>query len=244
MLALWVALEIIFITTCICTSTFSRRNFKKTALISFVIMGLSASALIICLIAEICNDASNPVIWINLGIFIPILTDVIFKYFNFYHRFKTFANMAMLVAMVICLILLIVSCSVDCGEFVECKTHVTTSTVKILSATDGTMVNGSMSGSGFLVWHVSGSVSEKPVYRYYYQIADGGMKLGEIPAKSTTIYYIEDGKEPYIEVITSIPCDGFYSNYPDNHNLGESSTTYKLYVPKGSILENFQFDGS
>ncbi len=244
MLALWVALEIIFITTCICTSAFSKRNFKKAALVSFVIMGLSASALIICLIAEICNDASNPIIWINLGIFIPILTNVVLKYFNFYPRFKTFANITILAAMVICLILFIVSAIVDCGELVECKTHVTTSTVKILSATDGTMVNGSMSGSGFIVWHVSGSVSETPVYRYYYKTADGGMKLGEIPTKSTTIYYIEDGKEPYIEVITSIPCNGFYSNYPDDHFLDKSSTTYKLYVPKGSILENFQFDGS
>ena len=132
------------------------------------------------------------------------------------------------------------------SPYVDCKDeHVeVVETIEIKSVEDSTVVNGSVSGGGFLVWHhVSGSINETPVYRYYYQLPDGGMKIGEIPANSTTIYYIEDGKEPCIEVVKSKSCGG-YNPKTGDHRLQYTNTTYKLYVPEGSVLEDFQFDGN
>jgi len=130
------------------------------------------------------------------------------------------------------------------SPYVDCNDeHVEISTIEIMSATDGTMVQGNISGGGFLVYHISGSINESPVYRYYYQLEDGGIKLGQIPADLTTIYFVENGETPYIEVIKSSLCNA-YNTKTGEHTLRSTSTTYKLYVPEGSILEVFQFDGS
>lgn len=130
------------------------------------------------------------------------------------------------------------------SNYADCNDeHVEISTIEIMSATDGTMVQGNISGGGFWVYHISGSIDESPVYRYYYQLEDGGIKLGQIPANLTTIYFVENGKTPYIEVIKATACTG-YNTETGVHYLGSTSTNYKLNVPEGSILEVFQFDGS
>lgn len=124
-------------------------------------------------------------------------------------------------------------------------THITTDTIEIMSATDGTMVEGKVSGGGgFLVYHVYGSINENPIYTYYYRLEDGGIKLGQIPANSTTIYYIENTEKPYIEVTTITSCNGYDKRTGEHHLIDSSSPTYKLFVPEGSIAEIFQFDGS
>ena len=93
---------------------------------------------------------------------------------------------AVLFLLVSCLIFMCSGCSIDCDFHYD----TVISTHKILTATDVTTVNGIISGGGCIVWHISGSVSETSVYRFYYQLEDGGMKLEEIPSESTTIYYI------------------------------------------------------
>ena len=145
---------------------------------------------------------------------------------------------------VFCVVVILLICVTP--HCVHCDDeHVTISTQEIMSATDGTMVEGNISGGGFLVYHISGSINENPVYRYYYQLEDGGIKLGQIPANLTTIYYIGSNETPYIEASTTRPCYGYYPK-TGKHALSNeySSTIYKLYVPEGSILEIFQFDGN
>ena len=249
MLVLRIDLGIICILEVICAIIAKERNNKSLFKLFKWASIISSITFTTWSILEILN---NPTSWIDLGItiaFIVLLYLIVVGYY--YMKNNTydhpFGN-ALLQAFLILAVLYLLFCFVSCANFVdafeECNTnHITTSTIKLISATDTTTVNGIISGGGCIVWHISGSVSETPVYRYYYQLDDGGLKLGEIPASSTTIYYIEDGKIPYIEVVTSTKCDG-YNPEADSHLLSDSTTTYKLYVPEGSILEVFQFDGS
>lgn len=114
---------------------------------------------------------------------------------------------------------------------------ITSSTV--ICAKDNSSITGSISGS---VLYVYGSVSEESVYKYYYQLEDGGIKQGTIPADSTTIYFVKAGEEAYLETIVTTE---YYMN--NNHSpatrYGETSeTTYKLYVPEGSVTNVYEFD--
>jgi len=249
MLALRIALGIICILEVVCAIIANEWNnkslfngFKMASIISCV-------AFIAWSIVEVMN---NPTSWLELGItmaFIVLLYWMVGGYYHmknntYDHPFAKSFIQAILILMVLYLFCCFVSCTTFIDSFEECNTdHITTSTIELISATDTTTVNGFISGGGCFVWHISGSASEKPVYRYYYHLDDGGMKLEEIPASSTTIYYIEDDKTPYIEVITSTKCEGYHPE-EGSHLLSDSTTTYKLYVPEGSILEVFQFDGS
>lgn len=117
--------------------------------------------------------------------------------------------------------------------------EITTTSQEIMCARDSFAVNGRVQGG---VFYVSGSVSEKPVYRYYYQLNDGGVKLGTIDANSTTIYFIEEDDVPHLDTMV-------YTYYIINHNkepaakeINKTETRYELYVPKGSVISVYKFD--
>ena len=109
----------------------------------------------------------------------------------------------------------------------------------IMCAKDNSNINGNMSGG---IFYVSGSVEEDSVYRYYYKLEDGGMKQGQIPAKSTTIYYIEDNETPYLEEIITTEYWIDESKNPPERLFETSETTYELYVPEGSVTTVFEFN--
>jgi hypothetical protein len=90
--------------------------------------------------------------------------------------------------------------------------------------------------------YVQGSLSEKSVYKYYYQLEDNGIKQGTIPAESTTIYFVKSGEDAYLETIVTTE---YYlnKNYtPATRCMENSETTYKLYVPEGSITNVYEFN--
>lgn len=116
---------------------------------------------------------------------------------------------------------------------------VSTTSCDILCAKDGSIVTGSFSGS---IIYVHGSSSEKSVYKYYYQQEDGGIKLGSISADDTTIYILEDGKQPHIETVVTTWYYLNYNNNPATRCMESSDISYKLYVPEGSITNVYEFD--
>lgn len=122
----------------------------------------------------------------------------------------------------------------------ECETpEVTTTSYPILCAKDTSSLNGNMFGA---ILFVQASLAEHSEYKYYYQLEDGGIKLGTIPADSTTLYYIEDDEEPYLETITTSTYTINNNTNPPTREYEEVKTTYKLYVPKGSITTTYEFD--
>lgn len=110
----------------------------------------------------------------------------------------------------------------------------------LISVTDGTGITGSVSGSS---WYVKGSISEEPEYVYYYKKQDGGIKQGRIPADKTTIYYIEEGQLAYLERIITETYHSYNSRPHEKIKRSSSfETTYNLYVPKGSVIDVYEFD--
>lgn len=97
-----------------------------------------------------------------------------------------------------------------------------------------------INGKTFLTF---GSIDSEPVYYFYYKTEDGGYKVGSIPADSdrTTVFYIEDGETPHIDVaerISVVHEDGHlsYDHYTKNW------IKYNVYVPNGSIAQDFQMN--
>ncbi len=121
---------------------------------------------------------------------------------------------------------------------------VSTTRVTVICAKDNSSITGSISGS---ILYVHGSVSEESVYQYYYQLEDGGIKQGTIPAESTTIYFVEAGEEAYLETVITTEYWMNNNNIPatrclELEALETSETTYKLYVPEGSVTNVYEFD--
>ena len=122
----------------------------------------------------------------------------------------------------------------------ECEVpDVSITTCTVICAKDNFSLTGSMSGG---ILYVHGSVSGESVYIYYYQTEDGGIKQGTIPVDSTTIYFTKPGEEAYLETIITTEYMINNNNTPATR-FGESSkTTYKLYVPEGSVTNVYEFD--
>jgi len=99
--------------------------------------------------------------------------------------------------------------------------------------------NSSISGS---ILHIHRLVSEESVYKYYYQLEDGGIKQGIIPEESTTIYFVEAGEESYIETVTITEYWMNNNNSPATLWLEIPKTTYKLHIPEDSITNLYEFD--
>lgn len=126
------------------------------------------------------------------------------------------------------------------NNFKKCEVpDVSTTTCAIMCAKDNSSISGSMSGS---ILYVQGSVSGESVYKYYYQLEDGGIKQGTIPADSTTIYFIKPGEEAYLEIIVTTEYYLDYNNTPVTRCFFSPETTYKLYVPEGSVTNVYEFD--
>lgn len=109
----------------------------------------------------------------------------------------------------------------------------------VICAKDNYSITGNISGN---ILYVHGSVTEKSVYKYYFQLPDGGIKQGTIPAESTTIYFIKPGEEAYIETVITTEYSLNNNNTPATRCRERTTTTYKLYIPEGSVLNEYEFD--
>lgn len=124
------------------------------------------------------------------------------------------------------------------GEVPDATT--TTYTYPVICTSDSSSIEGSTSES---IYCFQGSVAGKSVYKCYYQLPDGGIQQDTIPAESTKIYFVESGKNAYLET-TVITEYQLVKDDPFTTRLLElDKKTYKLYVPEGSIITNvFEFD--
>lgn len=125
------------------------------------------------------------------------------------------------------------------SDFKETSPEITVTTYNILSVKNSSSSNANISG---FATFIKGSLSEESVYKYYYQTEDGGFKQGSIPVDSTTIYFIDSSKNAYLEKVVAS-----YSlvNNTFTHTFTwplDSKETYNLYIPKGSILNTYEFN--
>ena len=113
---------------------------------------------------------------------------------------------------------------------------VTTESTKLIYASDEEIVDDSMPGG---IFFVQGKVSEKSVFKYYYEQEDGGYMLDTIPANYTTIYYVKDGEVPHVDKVIK---NWYYlnDNEPIETSKRKMEVSYELYVPRGSIKNVFE----
>lgn len=117
--------------------------------------------------------------------------------------------------------------------------EVTVTTYPLVSAGDALSVSGELHSSFFIQ---QGYISEKLVYVYYYQLENGGFKSATIPADATTIYYLEDCNQPYLEEVTTTSYFINHNKIPEKRIFKSSEITYRLCVPEGSIIREYKFD--
>lgn len=91
----------------------------------------------------------------------------------------------------------------------------------------------------------SGAVKETTYYVYNYKLQDGGIKRDKIEAKFATIYETDDS--PHIDVIgtkvkesekQSLLYNIFHIQALEDFNFSK----YNFYIPKGSVITDFEID--
>ena len=139
-------------------------------------------------------------------------------------------------------------------NIIEQSPSVQTYKYELIAASDGTNIegnlNGESSGSFFLISGtmsstVNGEIKQTDVYKFYYvaNSKTGEIKLMTINADSTSIFYVEEGEEPYLLKKVTTPYSLDYNvDPPQECKVGESKVTYELHIPKGSIVGSFEFD--
>jgi len=109
------------------------------------------------------------------------------------------------------------------------KTEIVKSTFELESLQDGSKINGQFFlGSGY--------INERMKYSFYISEKDG-YKLYSIEASNAHVRYTNE--KPKLEMFDEVVTDDFVNNFSLKSEL---NTNYIIYVPKGSILQNYTLD--
>lgn len=94
-------------------------------------------------------------------------------------------------------------------------------------------------GGGMFYIYGSISTDNKQAFNYYVKQTDGSFKLKSAPASDSTIIYTKDN--PRVEIST-YKCErgGVIFEAWSIAGCEERPTTYKFYIPEGSIAESYR----
>lgn len=98
----------------------------------------------------------------------------------------------------------------------------------ITALSDNSEINGKINGNRYAV---RGYINEVLYYSYMKKLSNGGLKANKIPANDTEVYETTDN----FRVET-------YTKHKEFYGLKEEHDYWKLYVPKGSISNDFSID--
>lgn len=104
-------------------------------------------------------------------------------------------------------------------------------------------------GSGtFLV----ANIGEEDVYTFYYETSDGGYKKGKINSSNVTIYETDEVEPSIIVYNTGFAGYSWQSllflvnlnngELEFNDDSGKGYTRYEIFVPEGTIVQNFSLE--
>lgn len=93
--------------------------------------------------------------------------------------------------------------------------------------------NSHVSGGLFLG---TGSINGSMKYVFYYELPNGGFKMNQISYENTTIIYSNDKK---VIIYKEEPTNSFLNWFAIDL---EFNTSYEIYVPKGTISNDFKLD--
>lgn len=86
------------------------------------------------------------------------------------------------------------------------------------------------------------AISDHGVYRYYYRSEDDDIEQGHVDACETSIYPIKEGEAPHLDCVASYEYKTHLRNKEPYKTKNNEKTWYELHVPKGSVVEAYEFD--
>lgn len=116
-----------------------------------------------------------------------------------------------------------------------------TAEYKLVSIKDNSQLEGSGSGGLFYVYV---SMDTNEVYTYYYKLEDGGYKKGKISSENAVIYEKDDCKPLITEytTYTKVNMNHSLENFLTFGSFNKSEKSYKIFVPKGTIAQDYYLD--
>lgn len=103
-----------------------------------------------------------------------------------------------------------------------------TSIEYINALSDNQEVNGRIRGSRYVI---RGYFNEKLYYSYMVDVGNGGKKANKVPSDETTVY--ETDKNYRVE---------WYTGHKEFLGLKGQKTYWKIYIPVGSITDDYSID--
>lgn len=92
---------------------------------------------------------------------------------------------------------------------------------------------------------INGTLTTEHIIEYWYYASDGSINPGSVPKKAIKIFFIEDNETPRMETVVETK-QLIETNYnkmiKTTYGKQEINRTYIFYVPKGSILEKYDFN--
>lgn len=134
--------------------------------------------------------------------------------------------------------LVYLSIQVNINKVEPVEQPVVSETLVNIADTSYSNTHGSIGGSTFYIY---GSIStdNKQAFNYYVKQADGSFKLKSAPASDSIIIYTKEN--PRVEVGT-YKCERGTPIFEawSVSACEEKPTTYKFYIPEGSIAESYR----
>lgn len=131
----------------------------------------------------------------------------------------------------------------------------TISTITLFSTNASVEVSGSLQvdvNTKFILFvgetktSIDGIITTEEKINYWYYDSDGNVIPDSVTKKSIKICFIDESETPHMDTVVEIRRDieTNYNTIPEKQEIREVelSRKYVFYVPKGSILENFNFD--
>lgn len=122
----------------------------------------------------------------------------------------------------------------------------------------GTNVNSELSGklegsvqSNYLLFagatqvEINGALTTERIIEYWYYGSDGSVNPGSVPKESIKIFFIEDAQTPHMDThvtTTELIKTNYNKMIMTTYGKQEVARTHVFYVPKGSILEQYDFN--
>ena len=230
-------LEILYVASAVAsfyTMLFKHIGQAKKCFLASIIAIVSGILYSIPMVIEICNNVFAPNFWNIFGLLSLLFWDISFLTNN-----SSNCISYMLSAFFASIVLYFLGSNFIFPDYlINCaKNHNYTEQIAIISTVDGSKFGQSIYGNGFVVGSFDSKLHRTTFYQYYFQTEDGNIDCNNISAKYTTINYVDDGVEPFVEITYDVKCSGF-RNKSGTHVFSKISPTYNLNIPKNSIQTN------
>lgn len=96
--------------------------------------------------------------------------------------------------------------------------------------------------AGSVIFFTVFAISEKDIYKYYWQDEDGGIRSGSVESKDTVIYYTKEGEVPHLDKMEYAVRTIGTRNNEQREKIVYIDAGFKLYIPEGSITESYSLD--